>query len=109
MEAAEETPRTNVVFSDHRQEKPGTIHKIAPSDLRAPYATKSVDNGPKLVDRPSDGWPQAPAGFKVGLYASQLDEPRLIRTAPNGDLFVAESRPGRIKVLRGIGEDGKPQ
>src|SRR6516225_5281485 len=77
LEAAEETPRTNVVFSDHRQEKPGTIHKITPSDLPAPFATKSVDNGPKLVDRPSDAWPQAPAGFKVGLYASQLDEPRL--------------------------------
>jgi len=109
LAGAEETPRATVVYSDYRQERPGTIHKIAPSDLPAPYATKSVDNGPKLVDRPSDAWPQGLAGFKVGLYASQLDEPRLIRTAPNGDLFVAESRPGRIQVLRGIGEDGKPQ
>jgi len=38
-----------------------------------------------------------------------LDNPRLIRTAPNGDLFVAESRPGRIKVFRGITKDGKPE
>jgi glucose/arabinose dehydrogenase len=109
LAAAEETPRAGVVFSDYRQEKPGTIHKITASDLPPPFVSKSVDNGPKLVDRPSDAWPQAPAGFTVALYGSQLDEPRLIRTAPNGDLFVAESRAGRIKVLRGIGEDGKPQ
>jgi glucose/arabinose dehydrogenase len=68
-----------------------------------------VDEGPKLVDRPQGAWPQAPDGFKVELYASQLDRPRLIRTAPNGDLFVAESRAGRIKVLRGISPDGKAQ
>ena len=32
---------------------------------------------------------------------------RLVRTAPNGDLFVAESEPGIIKVFRGITPDGK--
>jgi glucose/arabinose dehydrogenase len=33
----------------------------------------------------------------------------LIRTAPNGDFFIAEMDPGRIKVFRGIGSDGKPE
>jgi glucose/arabinose dehydrogenase len=46
-------------------------------------------------------------GFQVTAYATGLDNPRLIRRAPNGDLFVAESGPGRIKVLRGIQRDGK--
>jgi glucose/arabinose dehydrogenase len=107
--ASAEEPRRAVVFSDYRGQKPGTLHKITPADLPAPHATKSVDEGPKLVDRPQGAWPQAPDGFKVELYASQLDRPRLIRTAPNGDLFVAESRAGRIKVLRGISPDGKAQ
>jgi hypothetical protein len=31
--------------------------------------------------------------------ASGLDNPRLIRVSPNGDVFVAESEPGRIRVL----------
>ncbi len=58
--------------------------------------------------------PQAPAAFKVELFAVSLQHPRWIRTAPNGDLFVAESepgngQPGRVKVLRGIGADGKAQ
>ena len=44
--------------------------------------------------------PQAPSGYSVSLYASGLDNPRLIRTAPNGDLFLAESRTGLIKVFR---------
>jgi glucose/arabinose dehydrogenase len=33
--------------------------------------------------------------------------PRLIRTAPNGDLFLADSGAGRIVVLRGTDADGK--
>jgi glucose/arabinose dehydrogenase len=40
------------------------------------------------------------------LYASGLENPRLIRTAPNGDLFLAESGPGKIRVFRGIEPDG---
>jgi glucose/arabinose dehydrogenase len=47
-----------------------------------------------------------PEGFKVERFASGLDNPRIIRMAPNGDLFVAESKPGRIRVFRGINQDG---
>jgi glucose/arabinose dehydrogenase len=32
-----------------------------------------------------------PPGFQVSLFASGLESPRLIRVAPNGDVFVAES------------------
>ena len=38
-----------------------------------------------------------------------LENPRLIRTAPNGDLFVAESRANRIRVFRDGDGDGKPE
>src|SRR5262245_59103427 len=44
--------------------------------------------------------PTAPSGYSVSLYASSLDNPRLLRTAPNGDIFLAESRTGLIKVFR---------
>jgi glucose/arabinose dehydrogenase len=96
-------------FSDYTQQKPGVMHKITPADLPAPYATQSVDNGPKVVPRPEGAMPQALPGFKVELYAQGLKNPRLIRRAPNGDFFVAESDPGIIKVFRGIGSDGKAQ
>jgi glucose/arabinose dehydrogenase len=103
------SPSTQVVFTDYKGQQPGVIHKITTRDLPAPFESKSVDNGPKLVPKPADAWPQAPAGFKVDQYAVGLENPRLIRPAPNGDLFLAESRPGRIKVLRGIDSSGKAQ
>lgn len=101
-------------FTDCLHEKPGTMRRIAAADLPKPYATNSSDNSPKLAPRPGGAMPQAPAGFKADLFADSLQHPRLIRTAPNGDLFVAESEPGigqagRVKVLRGIGANGKVQ
>jgi glucose/arabinose dehydrogenase len=102
-------PASPPPFTDFRYEKPGTAHKITVNDLPKPYTTKSAENGPNLVARPQNVWPLAPEGFKVDLYASSLDNPRTLRTAPNGDIFLAESDPGKILVYRGMGSDGKPQ
>ena len=97
-------------FADYRTEKPGLYHKITPADLPKPYATKSSQNFPKVVAKPDNMWPMAPAGFKVELYTHEgLTEPRQIRMAPNGDFFVADSMPGQIKIFRGRSADGKPE
>ena len=102
-------PAPTATFTDFRFEEPGKVHKITVQDLPAPYATRSANNGPDLVKRPSNAWPKAPAGFVVQQYATGLDEPRELRIAPNGDIFVAESSSGKIKVFRGVTSDGKPQ
>ena len=104
-----DAPAPTPPFTDFRYESPGTTRKITPADMPAPYATKGVGNGPRMVPRPADAWPKAPPGFKVELFANDLKNPRQIRRAPNGDIFVAETSAGRIRVLRGIGADGKPQ
>ena len=96
-------------FTDYSKEHPGVVRHLTVGDLPAPYATKGVDNGADMVARPQNAWPQAPAGFKVDLYYTGLDQPRLIRTAPNGDLFVAVSYQNKVMVFRGIGPDGKPK
>lgn len=117
-------------FTDWSQQKPGVRHKIAVGDLPAPDPAQSVDNGPNVVPRPHDALPIAPPGFKVTLYAGgdstpmqrsenrrqthQASEgtfvmPRLIRFAPNGDLFLADSQAGIVFVLRGVGANGKAQ
>jgi glucose/arabinose dehydrogenase len=96
-------------FTDFRYEKPGNVRKITLQDLPAPYITSSAQNGPKVVARPEGAWPQVPDGFKVEMYASDLDDARLIRTAPNGDFFVAASHAGEIIVFRGITGTGKPE
>ena len=76
------------------------MHRITVADLPAPLATPSVDNPAGLAPRPPGG-PQVLPGYKVNVYAEGLENPRLIRTAPNGDVFVAESDAGRVRVLRG--------
>ena len=96
-------------FTDAAHESPGTRRHLTLADLPAPAPDQSVDNGPTVVARPADAWPKAPKGFKVELYATGLDNPRLLRFAPNGDLFLAESQTGKIKVFRGVGADGKAQ
>jgi glucose/arabinose dehydrogenase len=105
--AAAGPPDAALPFFDYRLERPGASHKITVRDLPPPRATRSADNGPRMVARPTGAWPEAPAGFRVDLYADGLTNPRLIRTAPNGDLFVAESAPGEVRVFRGAGPDGR--
>jgi glucose/arabinose dehydrogenase len=51
--------------------------------------------------------PHAPPGFQVQLYATGLDQPRIIQVAPNGDVFVMETRAGQIRVLRGVDSAGR--
>src|ERR1700735_4074388 len=88
----------NPAFTDAAHEKPGTRRRLTLADLPEPNATESARNGPTLAPRPDGGWPIAPRGFQVDLYASKLDNPRLLRVAPNGDLFLAESASGKVKV-----------
>src|ERR1700722_19656071 len=87
-------------FGDWRADKPGTSRHLTAADLPKPGATPSTANGSHSVLRPPSATPQAPAGFKVELFADGLSGPRIMRVAPNGDVFIAETRAGRIRVLR---------
>jgi glucose/arabinose dehydrogenase len=97
------------VFSDYHSQYPGRAHHILPVDLPLPYATRSSDAGPQVIARPENAWPKVPAGFRVQMYAAGLSDPRLMRTAPNGDVFASLTNAGKIAVLRGIGEKGEAQ
>ena len=96
-------------FYDYRAEKPGTVHKITVSDLPAPNNPHPGVSSPDPHPRPAGALPQAPPGFKVNLFADGLDRPRQLRAAPNGDIFLAETDKGEIRVFRGITKDGKPE
>ena len=96
-------------FSDYRSQSPGQSHHITLHDLPQPYATPSADMASHVIQRPANAWPKVPAGFSVQLYATGFHNPRLIRAAPNGDVFLAESQPGNIKVMRGIDAKGGVQ
>jgi len=95
-------------FGDWRLDKPGTIRLIKPRDLPEPGATPSAANVSRIVAKPANANLQVPPGFKVELFADGLSEPRIIRVAPNGDIFIAETRAGRIRVLRAPDGAAKP-
>jgi len=91
-----------------KSEAPGVRHLITTADLPPPYATPSARNFAHVIRRPANAWPKAPPGFHVTIFASGLDQPRKIITAPNGDIFVAESAAGRIHLFRDSKDRGKP-
>jgi len=124
---AQKVSTGQAAFADWNQQQPGARRKITLADLPAPNPAEAVSNTAHIVRRPAGAWPQAPAGFKVTLYAGgdaapmqradnkeymQLSNgtftmPRLIRSAPNGDLFLADSGAGTVFVLRGVGANGR--
>ena len=58
---------------------------------------------------PADASLSAPEGFIVKPFATQLSGPRTIRVAPNGDIFVAETRSGRVTAMRATVTGDAPQ
>jgi glucose/arabinose dehydrogenase len=105
--SAQQTLTGQDAFTDYSKEHPGVRRKVTVADLPQPYATPSANNAASIAPRPDGVWPQTLPGFKVEQFATGLENPRLMRMAPNGDIFLAESTPGKVIVIRGIGADGK--
>ena len=76
--------------------------------LAEPFATPSVRNSATVVSRPDGAQLRVPQGFNVSVFAENLDGPRTMIYAPNGDLFIAQSRAGSVVILRDTNNDGKP-
>ena len=92
--------RGSAAFGDWQTSAPGVRRLITPSDLPQPFATRSFASPADIVPIPAGAAPKVPAGFTASLFARDLAGPRTMAVAPNGDVFVAESGGGRIRVLR---------
>jgi glucose/arabinose dehydrogenase len=77
--------------------------------LPQPFATPSVRNNVQVVAKPDAAQLKVPAGFEVSVYADNLQQPRTMLLAPNGDVLVAQSRPGSVLILRDANNDGTPE
>src|SRR5689334_1670594 len=96
-------------MSDWTKDAPGVRRKITVQDLPPPSSNVLAINLPHVVRRPADAHLQVPPGFAINLYADGFRDPRFLLTAPNGDIFVVESRgANRIKALRDTKGSGKP-
>jgi glucose/arabinose dehydrogenase len=87
-------------YGDWRSDAPGVRRKLTPADMPAPMATTPVANPSHVVAQPAGAMPKVPPNFTVSRFATGLKEPRVVRVAPNGDIFIAESSAGRVRVLR---------
>jgi len=105
-------------FSNTASLSPGLARKITAQDLPRPQPPTML---PRLTmylaagfgrsgARPENVIPKAPAGFKVDIYvANGLTNPRQMRRAPNGDIFMADTGGGTVRIFRGVTAGGKPQ
>jgi glucose/arabinose dehydrogenase/cytochrome c2 len=88
--------------ADWKLDAPGRVHRIRAGKLPPPYDTPGASNGPRFVAKPANASLKLPPGFAVTVFASDagLQNPRNMRLAPNGDILLVESAPGRIKIMR---------
>ena len=86
--------------ADWKKDAPGRVHRVDLSKLPAPFDTPAARNFPHFINQPAGAKLSVPAGFKVAVFVSGLHNPRAMRLAPNGDIFLSETQSGRIKVLR---------
>jgi glucose/arabinose dehydrogenase len=105
----EEVRRGEAAFGDWSQDEPGVRRLIKPGDMPAPAVEESAANRAETIAMPEGAKPEAADGFSVEMVASGLQQPRVIRKAPNGDLFVAESDANSIRVYRVPPGSAKPE
>jgi glucose/arabinose dehydrogenase len=77
------------------------MRRITPADLPAPGETASTANRSKVVPKPANATLKTMPGFSVDALVTGMQGARVLRVAPNGDIFLALSRPeGKIVTIR---------
>jgi glucose/arabinose dehydrogenase/cytochrome c2 len=95
--------------ADWKKDAPGRMHRIDLAAMPPPFDTPSARNFPHLIPRPADAKLSVPAGFKVDVFARDVEAPRAMRLAPNGDIFLTETNGGRVKVMRPSADGSKAE
>ena len=86
---------------DWHADAPGVRRHITQDIMPPPFASSNASRGPEVVVQPRHAVPDVPAGFEASLFATDLDRPRTLRAAPNGDVSLAESGAGASRVFAG--------
>ena len=86
---------------------PASAARLRSLISRRPSPPRRAAIGLAVVAPPAGATLKVPPGFKIEQFAAGLENPRLIRVAPNGDIFIAESSSNRMRVMRAA--DGAEQ
>ncbi|MBK1836442.1 PQQ-dependent sugar dehydrogenase [Azospirillum sp. YIM B02556] len=106
--ALAQSAMTGPVRSDPMQTVGAEVH-VRIETLPKPYATPAVANEAVLVPRPGDQPLRAPRGFTVTLFRDHVENARNLLVLPNGDVLVAQQRPGTLTLLRDGDGDGRAE
>jgi glucose/arabinose dehydrogenase len=101
---AEVRTGATAIGDDWTNDAPGVRRLIRPSDLPAATMAGSDPEASgaspvKVIAPPPGATPKVPAGFAVEVFASGFKQPRTLRVAPSGEIFLSESGTGRVLVF----------
>ncbi len=100
--AVEKTALPQIVNFDKPQN-----FQINAKDLPKPFASESARRNSNVVAQPKNAQLAMPKGFKINVFAEgDFRYPRWMTLAPNGDVFLADSRANSIIILRDKNKDG---
>jgi glucose/arabinose dehydrogenase len=99
--------RGEAAMGNWRDDKPGVRRLLTLRDL--PAVAKPTYGVAQVVPMPAGARPQVPEGFSAELVTTDLHKPRVIRVAPNGDLFVSDSMFNSVRILRVPAGSAKPE
>lgn len=111
---AQEVLTGEAAFGGWKPDTPGLRRHITPADLPPPSHAENDPEAPDyenmatVVPAPEGATPEVPEGFAVEVFAEGLEQPRVIRIAPNGDVFVAESKAGRVSLFAADAAESLP-
>lgn len=80
--------------------------RINLEELPQPFHSDSASKPPEVIPIPNNPVLNVPPGFKVNIFAENLDNPRWLALTPEGDVLVTETKQNRIRLLRDTNQDG---
>ncbi|BBD56778.1 NHL repeat containing protein [Planktothrix agardhii NIES-204] len=80
--------------------------RINLEDLPPPFHSESASKPPQVIPIPNNPVLNVPPGFKVNIFAENLDNPRWLALTPDGDVLVTETKQNRIRLLKDTNKDG---
>ncbi|CAD5923232.1 L-sorbosone dehydrogenase [Planktothrix tepida] len=93
--------------------KPIPIKPLSPQPIRItleslpqPFHSNSASKPPQVIAIPDNPVLNVPPGFKVNIFAENLDNPRWLALTPNGNVLVTETKQNRIRLLKDTNKDG---
>ncbi|KAB0266200.1 PQQ-dependent sugar dehydrogenase [Microvirga brassicacearum] len=86
----------------------GRRFQVKPAELPAPHASPAVSNAPLILPYQGQS-PRVPDGFTATPLVIGLENPRRLLVLPNGDVIVAEQKPGYLTFLRDEDGDGRAE